>query len=78
MTTHEGTLKRNKIGRWEIEDLELTSGHSVDLLIGGHWLKGHIEFWTDDYYWFSLGEGIPVVLGAGVRVRASSGRSTNF
>jgi hypothetical protein len=41
----------------------------VDLMIDGQWLKGIIEFWEGDYFWFSQVEGIPVVLRSGFMVR---------
>ena len=69
----EGNLRRNSFGRWEVLNQELTSGDPVDLLIEGHWINGKIEFWNDDYYWFSRREGVPVVLHAGLRVRAYQG-----
>jgi len=41
----EGNLRKNSIGRWEVERQELTSGDPVELLIEGHWISGNIEFW---------------------------------
>ncbi len=73
----EGNMKRNSLDRWEIGDLELTSGAAVDLQIEGHWISGIIEYWTDDYYWFSRKDGVPVVLHSGIRARARLGRYTN-
>jgi hypothetical protein len=78
MTAIEGTLSRNANGRWEVCDRELTSGDRVELFIEGHWIKGAIEFWKDDYYWFSQCDGILVVPSFGLRVRVSLGRSFNF
>jgi hypothetical protein len=73
----EGFLKKNSIGRWAIEDLELTSGASVDLRIAGNWISGSIECWSGDYYWFSRGDGVPVVLNSSIMARALPGRYTN-
>ena len=70
----EGNLRKNSIGRWEVERQELTSGDPVELLIEGHWISGNIEFWNDSYYWFSRREGVPVVLNESLRVRAYQGR----
>ena len=78
MSNIEGTLSRNPSGRWEVCECELTSGDLVDLFIEGHWIKGSIEFWKDDYYWFSKCDGILVVPSFGLRVRISQRRSLNF
>lgn len=78
MNDIDGKLKRNSIGRWEIEDLELTSGAGVDLMIEGHWISGQIESWNGDYYWFSRTDGIPVVLHSGINARTKPGRYTNY
>ncbi len=73
----EENLKRNAIGRWTLGERELTSGAAVDILIEGHWVSGSIEFWNDDYYWFSRTDGVPVVLHSGIKARANSGRYLN-
>ena len=78
MNVIEGKMKRNSIGRWEIGELELTSGAAVDLMIEGHWISGSIEFWNDSYYWFSRKDGVPVVLHSGIGARAVIGRYTNY
>ena len=65
----EEKLSRNDMGRWQIGNIQLTSGSSVELLIEGHWICGVVEFWRDDYYWFSQTNGIPVILGAGISAR---------
>jgi len=78
MSAAVGALKRNSIGRFEVLGIELTSGDSVDLMIDGQWLKGIIEFWENDYFWFSQGEGIPVVLRSGFMVRAGIRRRFGF
>lgn len=67
-------LRRNDIGRWVVENYELTSGDSVELLIEGHWISGQIEFWNDDYHWFSQNNGVPVVLNSNLRARRPRGR----
>lgn len=67
-------LRRNDIGRWVVENYELTSGDSVELLIEGHWIKGQIEFWNDDYHWFSETDGVPVILNSGIKARHPLGR----
>ena len=64
-----GKLKRNFYDRWEVLDVELNSGDPVDLVVGGHWISGHIEFWNNSYYWFSSPDGAPVVLREGLTVR---------
>lgn len=67
--TVEGNLQRNEIGRWEFAGIELTSGNIVEICIEGHWICGVIECWSNNYYWFSRREGIPVVLHSGIRAR---------
>lgn len=67
-------LQRNDIGRWVVEHYELTSGDSVELLIEGHWIKGQIEFWNDDYHWFSQKDGVPVILNSCIEARRPLGR----
>lgn len=74
MRDAEGKLKRNLIGRWEVGEVELTSGTAVDLQIEGQWISGNIEFWHDDYYWVSRKEGVPVILHSGVNARCSNQR----
>lgn len=77
MRTVEGNLKRNEIGRWELGELELTSGAAVELLIEGNWILGNIESWNGEYYWFSRTDGVPVVLHSGLRAKAKPGRYAN-
>lgn len=64
-----GKLSRNECYRWEFDGIELTSGSVVEIEIDGHWLQGVIEYWSDDYYWFSKREGIPVILHSGISAR---------
>jgi len=77
LNTLEGKLKRNSLGRWVLGEMELTSGASVNLQIEGHWIPGHIEFWGNDYYWFSQRDGVPVVLHSGITARIFRGRYIN-
>ncbi len=67
--TQDGMLKRNDCGRWEFNDIELTSGRVVEIQIDDHWICGVIEHWHDSYYWFSRRNGIPVVLHSGIKAR---------
>ena len=69
VTVLEGKLQRNESGRFEVEEFALTSGHLVEIKIAGQWCFGIIEYWRDDYHWFSRPEGIPVILHNGVRAR---------
>ncbi len=69
MSERSGKLFRNECGRWEFADVELTSGSIVEIEIDGHWLRGVIEHWTDDYYWFSQRDGTPVILHSGIHAR---------
>ncbi len=64
-----GKLKKNSIDRFELVDHEFTSGDVMELLIGGHWIKGHVEYWNASYHWFSRAEGVPVFLRNGLTVR---------
>jgi hypothetical protein len=70
----EGTLKRNLGGRWEVKELELAAGAVIELFIGEHWIAGTIECWNGDYYWFSRGDGVAVVLDASIKARIAPGR----
>jgi len=74
----EGSLRKNSNGRWEVQDLELTSGHPLTILIDGHWINGSIESSSNRYYWFSRSSGVSVVLQPGLRVRAQEARFTIF
>lgn len=67
--TNEGYLKKNSSARWEFNDIELTSGCTVEIQIDDDWICGVIEHWHDSYYWFSRRNGVPVVLHSGIRAR---------
>ena len=73
---HEGTLVRDHNDRYCIADpdrpvsqaITLTSGTAVEVLLGGHWIRGHIEGDAEDYWLFmeaggklKLAEGSMVV-----------------
>lgn len=73
-----GKLKRNSFDRWDLLDVELTSGDLVDLLIEGHWISGQIEFWNSTYYWFSKRDGVPVVLNVALTARLGERRLVNI
>lgn len=62
-------LRKNDRERWEVGSVELTSGSVVEIQIDGHWICGVIEYWHDNYYWFSRQDGVPVVLHFGIRAR---------
>lgn len=67
--TRVGSLERNECGRWEFLEIELTSGSTVEICIDGYWIVGVIEYWQDDYYWFSCEYGIPVMLQSSIEAR---------
>ena len=69
MSVQEGNLKLNDCGRWELNEIELTCGSVLYIDIDGHWIRGVIEYWTNDYHWFSQKDGVPVVLHTGIRAR---------
>jgi Domain of unknown function (DUF5348) len=69
-----GGIQKTVAGRYRLNDLNLSSGDCVELLVGGHWAKGTVEFWNGEYHWFSRSEGIPVVLQEGMVMRATLGR----
>ena len=69
-----GKINLNANGRYELVGVELTSGDPLDLLIEGHWIRGHLEFWADAYYWFSRTDNIAVVLRSGLTARVSERR----
>ncbi len=70
----EGLLKRNIDGRWEIGDMEFQSGDPMELLIDGHWVRGFVEFWDQDYHWYSSRDYVLVILRSGQMARTSGGR----
>lgn len=37
-------------GRWLLDGEELTSGDPVEVLLGGHWITGNIEYATPNGY----------------------------
>ena len=50
-------------------DLLLKPGKIVELLIDGHWIKGHVERWNQVFYWFSEKNNVAVVLHPGLEVK---------
>ncbi|OYZ24470.1 MAG: hypothetical protein B7Y39_00750 [Bdellovibrio sp. 28-41-41] len=74
MNTTKDTIFKNDIGRWVAGSYELTSGDKIEILIENHWLKGRIEFWRDDYYWFSQTGNVQVVLNSSIKARYPQGR----
>ena len=78
LENRSGKIIRNEWGRWGFTDVELTSGSIVEIKIDDYWLRGVIEYWTDDYYWFSQRDGIPVILRSGIQARIplKGGRGT--
>ena len=75
MTTPiEGKLSRDDCERWRIEgECTLTSGSVVQIRINDLWLQGRIEFWRDDYYWFSTRDYVCVILRSGMWARIVAG-----
>lgn len=69
MSNLMSTLRRNDCGRWEVGHVELTSGCLVEIEIDDFWICGVIEYWHDNYYWFSRRNGVPVVLHSGIPAR---------
>ena len=81
--THQGTLHKNSSGRYEIDDLELTSGHIVEYLAHDdshatfnekgeyinvpYWRRGRIENNGTDYY--IVGDSTLSLEGLQVRIR---------
>jgi hypothetical protein len=78
MKNSETTLRKNDCGRWEVGIHELTSGSVVEIQIDGHWICGVIEYWSDNYYWFSRRDGVPVVLHSGIYARLSNSNERRF
>jgi hypothetical protein len=70
---HQGGLSLNDCGRWEFNNIELTSGSRVEICIDGVWLVGVIESSNGKYYWFSIRDSIPVILRAGIQARINCG-----
>lgn len=65
----EGPLFRNDCERFEVRDVELTSGSVVEIQINKTWLIGVVEHWRDGYYWFSQHESVAVILRNGILAR---------
>ncbi len=78
MSLTSQTLVKNEIGRWQLGDIELTSGNLVEIQIEGNWICGVIEYWQDNYYWFSRKDGIPVILHTGVKARVPTSKERRF
>jgi len=70
----KGQLVRNKIGRWQVDDVELTSGDHLEIYVDGVPLRGVIEYWQNDYHWFSLIDGIPVLPLSGMKAKYLNNR----
>lgn len=69
MSESTSKLRKNECGRWEVGPSELTSGSLVEVQIDGLWICGVIEYWHDNFYWFSRRDGVPVVLHSGIGAR---------
>lgn len=69
MDNSTATLQKNDCGRWEFGSVELTSGSVVEIRIDGQWLCGVIEYWQDNYYWFSRQDGVTIILHSGIHAR---------
>jgi hypothetical protein len=67
--SREGELVMNDCGRWEFDEIELTSGSLVEICIDRIWLLGAIESTNGNYFWFSRMDSIPVILRAGIKAR---------
>ena len=65
----QGFLKKDITEGWQIEGIDLLSGDQVELLIGGQWICGSIEYWNGECYWFSSGDGVPVQLDFSIKAR---------
>ena len=64
-----GDLSQNDIGRWECQDLELTSGAILEIAIGMSWIKGRIEHDGRQYVFFDPAAGAAMPLEEGIRAR---------
>lgn len=54
---HEGTLRHNSSGRYELEDeYYFTSGEPIEIFVNDTWLKGRIEYSHDHEDYYFLGE----------------------
>lgn len=62
-------IVRGDNGRLEISGVEIAPGIALGLLIDGHWIMGVIENWSDEVFWFSRYDGVPVVLHSGLVAR---------
>lgn len=67
--TNEGFLKLNNFSQWEFNNVEISSGDTVEIQIDEYWIIGVIEKWQDNLYWFSRQNGVPVVLHTGIKAR---------
>lgn len=64
-------LTLNDLEGYKFSNILLNPGKIVELLIDGLWLKGHVERWNQNYYWFSEKDQVAVSLHAGLSVRFS-------
>lgn len=68
---YQAHLRKNEIGRFEVEDFELTSGSAVELKLGGQWIAGRMEFFHDlnEYVFITRNEGSRLQLNSSILAR---------
>jgi beta-lactamase class D len=64
-----GQIERNEIGRFELHEVELTSGSSVELRFREGWVAGHVEHDGQDYVFVSHEDQCFAALADGMEAR---------
>ena len=64
-----GHIERNEIGRFELHELELTSGSSVELRFHEGWVAGHVEHDGQGYVFVSHEDQCFATLTEGMEAR---------
>jgi len=78
-TLREGILTKNDIGRWEFDELELTSGDAVEVFVAEQWVRGRIEYLHGSQAYALIISSGPdsetfLVLHTGMQARTPSGK----
>jgi len=64
-----GHIERNETGRFELHNLELTSGSAVEVHFREGWIAGHVEQEGHDYVFISEETQCFTALAEGMRAR---------
>ncbi len=62
---------KNRRGRWELDGDELISGSTVEVNLGGHWIKSTVEYDSDQLrdYCLRLSGGGTLLMSTTLKLR---------